>query len=88
MHHLLGGAGQGEHLGGLALRFETNVEINAGGVVEMDILDTLIGHLDQGGESGNFHHTSVKLARELGKIAFSTGKPKLTQGEVPTFQGF
>ena len=32
--------------------------------------------------------TSVKLASELGEITFSTGKPKLTHGEVPTFQGF
>ena len=31
--------------------------------------------------------TSVKLAYELGEITFSTGKPKLTRGEVPTFQG-
>ena len=32
--------------------------------------------------------TSVKLSYELGKITFSTGKPKLTPGEVSTFQGF
>ena len=32
--------------------------------------------------------TSVKLASELGEITFSTGKPKLTPGEAPTFQGF
>ena len=34
------------------------------------------------------HRTSVKLAHELGKSTFSTGKPKLKQGEVPTFQAF
>ena len=33
-------------------------------------------------------NTSVKLAPELGEITFSTGKPKLTPGEVPTFQEF
>ena len=33
-------------------------------------------------------HTSVRLALELGKITFSTGKQKLTPGEVTTFQGF
>ena len=32
--------------------------------------------------------TSVKLAPELGEITFYTGKPKLTPGEVPTFQVF
>ena len=32
--------------------------------------------------------TSVKLSYELGKITFSTGEPKLTPGEVSTFQGF
>ena len=32
--------------------------------------------------------TSVKLSYELRKITFSTGKPKLTPGEVSTFQGF
>ena len=32
--------------------------------------------------------TSVKLSYELGKITFSKGKPKLTPGEVSTFQGF
>ena len=32
--------------------------------------------------------TSVKLSSELGEITFSTGKQKLTPGEVPTFQGF
>ena len=36
----------------------------------------------------NFPFTSVKLSYELGKITFSTGKPKLTPGEVSTFQGF
>ena len=41
---------------------------------------TLSGH--------KFHATSVKLSYELGKITFSTGKPKLTPGEVSTFQGF
>ena len=38
------------------------------------------------------HHnpisTSVKLSHELLKITFPTGKPKLTLGEVSTFQGF
>jgi len=32
--------------------------------------------------------TSVKLASELGEITFSSGKQKLTPGEVPAFQGF
>ena len=32
--------------------------------------------------------TPVKLSPELGEIIFSSGKPKLTPGEVPTFQGF
>ena len=32
--------------------------------------------------------TSVKLVSELWEITFSTGKPKLTQAEVQTFQGF
>ena len=32
--------------------------------------------------------TSVKLVPKLGEITFSTGKPKLTAGEAPTFQGF
>ena len=35
----------------------------------------------------NKDDTSVRLARELGETTFSTGKPKLTQGEVPTVQG-
>ena len=33
-------------------------------------------------------YTSVKLSHELLKITFPTGKPKLTLGEVSTFQGF
>ena len=32
--------------------------------------------------------TSVKLSYELGKITFSTVKPKLTPGEVSTFRVF
>ena len=32
--------------------------------------------------------TSVKVSPELGEITFSTGKPKLTPGEAPTFQEF
>ena len=32
--------------------------------------------------------TSVKLAPELGEITFSSGKPNMTPGEVPTFHGF
>ena len=46
--------------------------------------------VDQG-SLGHFvpsYGTSVKLSSELGKITFSTGKPKLTPGEVSTFQGF
>ena len=35
-----------------------------------------------------FDGTFVKLSSELGKITFSTGKPKLTPGEVSTFQEF
>ena len=35
--------------------------------------------------SGN---TSVKLSHELREITFSAGKPRLTPGEVPTFQVF
>ena len=35
-----------------------------------------------------FVKASLKLSYELGKITFSTGKPKLTPGEVSTFQGF
>ena len=31
--------------------------------------------------------TSVKLASEIGEITFSSGKSKLTPGEVSTFQG-
>ena len=38
--------------------------------------------------SGSLLSTSVKLVSELGEITFSTGKPKLTQAEVPTFQEF
>ena len=38
--------------------------------------------------TGKNTDTSVKLSYELGKITFSTGKPKLTPGEVSTFQGF
>ena len=34
------------------------------------------------------YNTSVKLASELGKITFYTGKPKPTPGDVPTFEGF
>ena len=32
--------------------------------------------------------TSVKLASELWELTFSAGKPKLTPGEVPSFQEF
>ena len=39
-------------------------------------------------ETGKSVITSVKLASELGKTTFSTGKPKLTQGEVLNFQEF
>ena len=31
---------------------------------------------------------SVKMAPELMETPFSTGKPKLTPGKVPTFQEF
>ena len=43
--------------------------------------------LFDGGDKIRSLHTSVKLASELGEITFSTGKPKLTSGEVPIFAG-
>ena len=51
-------------------------------------MDELLAAMEEKLKAGIMSDTSVKLSYELGKITFSTGKPKLTPGEVSTFQGF
>ena len=55
----------------------------------MDLFDFFEGGLELiGYHPIEAHNTPVKMAPELREITFSTGKPKLTPGEIPTFQGF
>ena len=57
-------------------------------LVKYDQLQTICQHLVYSVMRNKSSLTSVKLVSELREITFSSGKPKLMQAEVSTFQGF